>query len=262
MRVTQKSLYAVTPRAALLAAAALTLSLALGLAVAGCGAADPSANNGDAGRPAAAANVAQPAVQTTSPVPASSSAAPGGAAGGATSTNAAADASAGARDTGASPGGAPAEEEADSSAQDFEGTAGLTEKKREVSGVAVLREVRSASHPGFDRVVFVFDGNALPGHRVEYVDRPVRQCGSGRPVRVAGDAWLLVRLEPANAHTEAGEPTVNNRERRLSYPNLKELKIICDFEAQVEWVLGLGSPNRYRVLELRNPARLVVDVKR
>jgi hypothetical protein len=154
------------------------------------------------------------------------------------------------------------DDEAASSQQSFEGTAGLTEKKREMSGVAVLRAVRTASHRGFDRVVFEFEGREVPGYRLEYVDRPVRQCGSGRPVRVAGDGWLLVRLEPAKAHTEAGEPTVKDRERRLRHPNLKELRLICDFEAQVEWVLGLGSPKRYRVLELQNPARLVLDVRR
>jgi len=42
---------------------------------------------------------------------------------------------------------------------------------------------------------------------------------------------------------------------------VKELISTCDFEAEVEWVAGVASPNRYRVLELRNPTRLVVDIK-
>jgi hypothetical protein len=78
---------------------------------------------------------------------------------------------------------------------------------------------------------------------------------------VAGDGWLLVRTTPANAHTEAGQPTIRERERNLDLPNLKEIELICDFEAEVSWVLGLASPNRFRVLELSNPSRLVVDVK-
>ncbi|MBA4159064.1 MAG: hypothetical protein H0X65_16535, partial [Gemmatimonadetes bacterium] len=45
------------------------------------------------------------------------------------------------------------------------------------------------------------------------------------------------------------------------YPVLKQLTLICDFEAQVEWVLGVSSPNRFRVIELHEPARLVVDVR-
>ncbi|HEV3471487.1 MAG TPA: hypothetical protein VG148_19325 [Pyrinomonadaceae bacterium] len=158
------------------------------------------------------------------------------------------------------PGGGAAET-GEHSEEDFRGTAGAVEKE---SGgePALLRAVRTASREKFERVVFEFEGAGLPGYRVEYVDRPVRQCGSGEAVPVAGDAWLRVRLTPANAHTEAGRPTVRDRARRLAYPNLKELKLLCDFEAEVEWVLGLASPNRYRVLELTNPARLVIDVKK
>lgn len=158
--------------------------------------------------------------------------------------------------------GAATPEPGDHSEQDFRGTAGMVEKEAPGAAPALLRAVRTASHERFDRVVFEFAGARPPGYRVEYVDRPVRQCGSGEAVPVAGDAWLRVRLTPANAHTEAGEATVTDRDRRLGYTNLKELKILCDFEAEVEWVLGLASPNRYRVLELTNPARLVVDVRK
>jgi len=161
----------------------------------------------------------------------------------------------------ASPAASPATEAADASSQEFEGTAGVVEKRRPEVGPVVLRDVRLARHPGFDRVVFEFEGGQLPGYKIEYVDRPVRQCGSGEVVKVAGDGWMSVRLTPAQAHTEAGKPTIKARSRRANLPVLKEMKIICDFEADVEWVLGMASPNRYRVLELAGPARLVVDIK-
>ena len=132
-----------------------------------------------------------------------------------------------------------------------------TEKQRADAPVAVLREVRAAEQQGFDRVVFELDG--MPGYRIGYVDRPV-QCGSGEPIEVAGEARLQVQLLPAQAHTEAGEPTVLPRERHLDLPVLKELESTCDFEADVTWVLGLASRRPYRVQELASPARLVVDV--
>jgi hypothetical protein len=255
MRINRKRLPAERPRASLLAATVLSLSLSFALTASGCGATSHSAN-GDKPPRDVPANAAQSA-QTPAAEPVTGSEAPDGASAGA--AKATPDAST--RDGEVGFDDAALEDESSAPAQEFKGTAGSTEKKRELGGVAILREVRSASHSGFDRVVFVFEGDSLPGHRVEYVDRPVRQCGSGRAVRVAGDGWLLIRLEPAQAHTEEGEPTVKQRERRLNYSNLKELKLICDFEAQVEWVLGLNSPNRYRVLELRNPARLVLDVQ-
>src|SRR5688500_11515989 len=47
--------------------------------------------------------------------------------------------------------------------------------EREGSEVATLKEVRVAAHDGYERIVFEFEG-ALPGYKVEYIDRPVRQC--------------------------------------------------------------------------------------
>jgi hypothetical protein len=78
---------------------------------------------------------------------------------------------------------------------------------------------------------------------------------------VAGDSWLEVRLVPADAHDEAGRALIADRERQMSLGVLRELEQTCDFEAHVTWVLGLASPNRYRVLELQSPPRLVVDVR-
>ncbi len=42
---------------------------------------------------------------------------------------------------------------------------------------------------------------------------------------------------------------------------LQELELTCDFEAEVTWVFGNAKPNKYRVMELREPTRLVVDVQ-
>ena len=141
-------------------------------------------------------------------------------------------------------------------------TASIIDKRKPDLHPVTLRKIRAGRHAGFDRVVFEFGGGAVPGYHIEYVDRPVRACGSGDTVKVAGDGWLSVRLVPAQAHTDAGRPTVKYRERRLRFPILKELQSTCDFEGEVEWVLGVSSPNRYRVMELSDPARLVIDIKR
>ena len=141
-------------------------------------------------------------------------------------------------------------------------TTAVIEKRKPSQAPAILGEIRTGRHKGFDRVVFEFRGGAMPGYHVEYIDRPVRACGSGDVVPVAGDGWLSVRLTPAQAHTDAGKPTIRYRERRLRLPVLRELQSTCDFEGEVQWVLGVSSPNRYRVMELTNPSRLVIDIKR
>jgi hypothetical protein len=143
-----------------------------------------------------------------------------------------------------------------------EWTASVVARAPGAAPMTELQEVRTARNETFDRVVFEFAGNSLPGYRAEYVDRPIRQCGSGNTTEIAGDGWLELRLSPARAHTEAGGATVRERERgSMGLPNLAELELTCDFEGEVVWVMGTRSPNPFRVLELFNPPRLVVDVR-
>lgn len=160
----------------------------------------------------------------------------------------------------------PSDEQANASDEhveiaDFKGTVGTTEKKNpDITGVAVLTDVRSARHGSYDRLVFEFSGKEMPSYHIEYIDRPVRACGSGYVVQLAGDAWLEVRFSDAQAHTPEGKPTIKDLSRSPNLPVVRELKITCDFEAEVAWVLGLSSPNRYRALELTNPTRLAIDI--
>lgn len=144
---------------------------------------------------------------------------------------------------------------------DFEGTVERTEKKNSLAEAAILSDVRTGRHDRFDRVVFEFAGNELPSYLIEYIDKPVRACGSGDVVPLKGDGWLQIRFEPARAHTDEGKPTVAFRELQPMLPNLLEIRSTCDFEAQVEWVAGVGSPNAYRVIELKEPTRLAIDIR-
>ncbi len=141
-----------------------------------------------------------------------------------------------------------------------EWTADVVKVERPSLKPVTLRAVREARHEGFDRVVFEFEGPQGPGYHLEYVDTPVRHCASGNEVEVAGQGWLQVRLTPAQAH-EGGQVTVAERERKPGLPLLQELEITCDFEGDVTWVLGLTRSNPYRVMELHDPARLVVDMR-
>lgn len=147
-------------------------------------------------------------------------------------------------------------------AQPGEWTTGVVAGSATGPGAATLVEVRTGPHEEFDRVVFDFGAGALPGYRVEYVRPPITRCGSGQATQVAGSAWLRVHFTPAQAHTDAGQPTIAQRERMLSLPVVREIELTCDFEGHVEWVLGVAAPKQYRVLEMGSPARLVVDVMR
>lgn len=137
-------------------------------------------------------------------------------------------------------------------------TAGIVEVKREGP---VQRQVgiRTGRHQGYERVVFEFE-TGVPGYHLEYIDKPVRACGSGDVVELPGDGWLQVRLYPAQAHTDEGAATIAERELSPKYDVMLELERTCDFEGVVTWVVGTASPNRYRVFELTDPPRLVLDI--
>jgi hypothetical protein len=124
----------------------------------------------------------------------------------------------------------------------------------------ILRDVRSGKQPAADRLVFEFDTGGLPAWKVEYVDRPVRDCGSGEAVPVAGDAWLQIRFAGAQAHTEQGASTSGPRRRPLAQTVAQELVRTCDFEGEVTWVVGVARPNPYKILALSGPSRLVIDI--
>jgi hypothetical protein len=80
-------------------------------------------------------------------------------------------------------------------------------------------------------------------------------------VSVTGAGRLVVRFQPARAHDERGNPTLVERDRTPALSGVKEMKLVCDFEGQVEWVIGVAAAGPYRVLETAGPGRLVLDVR-
>jgi hypothetical protein len=126
-----------------------------------------------------------------------------------------------------------------------------------VPPVPVVMRVRYAAHSaeGFDRIVFDIDG-ALPGYSVRYVSE-VRADPSDRVVAVPGRRYLLVVLNPAQAHRDSGTTTVTGV-HSLGLPMLRGYAIVGDFEGYVSIALGLDDVVGYRVGEL--PGRIYLDV--
>ena len=122
-----------------------------------------------------------------------------------------------------------------------------------------LSEVRVGSHRGYDRLVLEFR-EGLPGYEIRYAEESLEQCGSGRPVRVTAPEALSIRLSPAAAHDERGG-TLSTRALQPGHDVLRSGRVICDFEGVVEWVVEAGRQAPFRVLELQDPARLVVDLR-
>ena len=130
---------------------------------------------------------------------------------------------------------------------------------------SLLERVAVARHEGYDRVVWQFR-NLVPGYRAEYVDPPLTEDGSGAEVKVDGTAFFTLRMEPASGFDlNTGEGVLVYRgPRRISGAGtsvVREVVRTGDFEAVLTWAVGLSDPVDFKVRELDDPPRIVVDFR-
>jgi hypothetical protein len=124
---------------------------------------------------------------------------------------------------------------------------------------ALLVDVRLAGHGGFDRLVLEF-ADRVPGYTVGYRPPPAHADGSGAEIPLPGaNALIQVTLTPATGwdydrRTYLGPSTVTG-----GTASVTEVKAAGDFEAVLNWVVGLRAKVPFRVLVLDGPPRLVVD---
>lgn len=129
-----------------------------------------------------------------------------------------------------------------------------------VPPVAILYDVRTGCHESYDRIVFDFRDNA-PGYRIEYVEPPISQDGSGFPLDIAGEAFLYVRFSTAQAHDDAGNSTYTGpREITPGLESISEMEMAGDYEGYVTWGIGLPEELDFHVTTLEDPYRVVIDI--
>ena len=131
-------------------------------------------------------------------------------------------------------------------------------ERRSPQPIPKLVDLRVGRHASFDRVTFVFDGG-LPGYRVRYVSQ-LHEQGSGRPVELAGDATLSVLFDPATVRGDGGVVYEGPEVVTPRFPALRQVKNLLSFEGQALVGLGLAGRVGFRVLELKSPYRVAVDV--
>jgi hypothetical protein len=150
---------------------------------------------------------------------------------------------------------------ADAAADGDDWRTGSIRMERASTGMVTVTDIRTARHDTFDRFVITLAGDSFPTHSAELNAGPAVQCGSGEPVELSGEAVLVVGLEPARAHDDAGNSTLEPRDTAPGFPALLEARLICDFEGHVEWAFGIAETTAFRVLELTEPARIAVDIQ-
>lgn len=139
--------------------------------------------------------------------------------------------------------------------------------------LAQLTKVRVGTHDGYDRITFEFappengpSAFGVPRYRLSRVTPPITEDGSGRPVSVDGayHAGIVFQggtgVDMTTSDPEGYKVTyAGPREIRTGFGVLAEAQETGDFEATMSWAFGLNQASCWRVSELENPIRVVVD---
>jgi len=139
---------------------------------------------------------------------------------------------------------------------------------------SLVQSVVVSSHEGFDRAVFTLSSDAaFPGYDIEMVEpRTAITCGEveegdstvvEHAPAVEGRRFLVLRLTPARTRAD-GRTTVPTGAEVYALPRILEAGVTCAENDIVTWIAGLAGladGTEVRVLEMRSPQRLVVDVR-
>ena len=132
-------------------------------------------------------------------------------------------------------------------------------------GGSWIADVRSAGHPGYDRVVIEFDGDYVPTYEVGYTvtSGPFRDV-PGNLVPIEGEAFLDVWLQGTSGVDMNNNyaPVYTGSDRvRSDTTVVTEAVELEDFEANVHWIIGLNTQAPFVVWTTDSPSRLVIDIE-
>lgn len=127
----------------------------------------------------------------------------------------------------------------------------------------IVTGYEATGHDGFDRLVITFDeASRMTGYDVSIVESGAElPCGGGpEAVSLASSRMLVVRTEPSRAAGETGRH-VRVGTSGMDHTRFREGGLVCDDADVSIWAAGIAEGSEVRVLELRAPVRLAVDVR-
>lgn len=128
------------------------------------------------------------------------------------------------------------------------------------AGTSRLTAIRTATHPGYDRLVFEFNGKLPSNTFVQWASR-VTQDGSGATVPAAGNAFLQIGMSGVTGYSSTHQSTFGALRRSTGNQNLNQLVHAGEFEGMVSFGAALMARTSYTVSQLTNPSRVVIDVR-
>jgi hypothetical protein len=126
---------------------------------------------------------------------------------------------------------------------------------------AQITGVRVGTHGDYDRIVFEFDAG-IPRYQIETATPPFYADPSGLPLEIAGSAfWKLTLVGGTKVKPGGGSSYAGPTNFMPGFDALVQLKEGGDFEGLSTWYVGLTDTSCIRVLNLSDPARLVIDIE-
>ena len=130
------------------------------------------------------------------------------------------------------------------------------------AGHAFPSSSRVGSHPEYERVVVQYTGGAADlTWKTTWTSDPIDE--KGERINVKGDVFLQVDVagvrEPSDVATL---PPTLHPGSLAGLSTVKGVSVQYPFEGQHMVFIGLSAKNSYRIQVLKDPSRLVIDVKK
>jgi hypothetical protein len=120
-------------------------------------------------------------------------------------------------------------------------------------------DIDTGGHECFERVVINFSGTGdFPGYQVQYEKDPLTLGSSGEAVDLKGEANLVIFA--GSWMGSEGNFTGETDLSPTNVVNIKQVKLLDNFESVMIWGIGLDKERPFRVFVLHGPDRLVVDI--
>ena len=127
---------------------------------------------------------------------------------------------------------------------------------------ATLRSVKISGGAGFDRAVFEFGTDTpFPGYRIVWNEAAASVCAEEGAPDLGPERVLLIQFKPSTAREDSGRPTVAQSSRLPGLLAVATARQLCDDNDHLVWALGSSDCTAIRIVELRRPPRLLVDVR-
>lgn len=137
-------------------------------------------------------------------------------------------------------------------------------RTHEQTAVTHLRQVHAIRQQGFEQVVFEFDGT-IPNYNIKYLTSQFYEDEDGKHrIKIAGRVFLQIELFVIpydERQDEFAQRKGFSPKGKLKMRSLRELEDKGQFEGFYDFLLGISSRKVFRVSELSNPARLVLEFR-